>query len=117
MESDMVAAVRHRAVPGDLTRSSTCNKTNAIHRFLPESLSPSRAEFAGIHRAGDAIGATRKSSNSSRDTCCRRWGIEQQVEADVSSRHHARRSTRVIRRISELSAAPFSSARISGVAV
>lgn len=30
MESDMVAAVRHRDVPGDLTRSSTCNKTKRV---------------------------------------------------------------------------------------
>lgn len=34
MESDMVVAVRHRDVPGDLTRSSTCNKTNAIQSFV-----------------------------------------------------------------------------------
>lgn len=30
MESDMVVAVRHRDVPGDLTRSSTCNKTHVL---------------------------------------------------------------------------------------
>lgn len=34
MESDMVVAVRHRDVPGDLTRSSTCNKTNATRSFV-----------------------------------------------------------------------------------
>jgi len=60
MESDMVAAVRHRAVPGDLTRSSTCNKRmprgHSSIRFVPIALSLSlsmcrgRAEFAGIHR-------------------------------------------------------------------
>lgn len=69
MESDMVA-VRHRDVPGDLTRSSTCNKTNAVRSIVDRSFSPASqrqlkshfAEFPRIHcdRFSDSEAASRR---------------------------------------------------------
>lgn len=90
MESDMVVAVRHRDVPGDLTRSSTCNHEIMIGRFLVDfavrggaitEIAPTptfQAHTRTVRK--NTRGEGKPASNSSRDTCYHRWGIEQQVE-------------------------------------
>lgn len=49
MESDMVVALRHRDVPGDLTRSSTCNKTNATRSFVTLRLLNRRRRLLDVY--------------------------------------------------------------------
>lgn len=126
IESDMVVAVRHRDVPGDLTRSSTCNKTNAIRLLTKLRLvslagldddSNRTLQFLKIHCSD-----LRTVSHRNRQEKTRRrrepveffaryllpsMGNRATGRTDMSSRHHARQSTRVIHCISELSKAPF----------
>lgn len=54
MESDMVVAVRHRVVPGDLTRSSTCNK-NATPSLARITIDRNNGFAARLRRAPRGI--------------------------------------------------------------
>lgn len=126
MESDMVVAVRHRDVPGDLTRSSTCNKIsrvlllfvtlmssfyeNCITFWKFITVASATCEFFHV-----AIGGRKHGEGEAVEFFARyllpSMGNWATGRADMSSRHHARQSTRVIHCISELSEAPFFSAR------